>query len=93
MVLRNPGIYNDVNIQKNVIEHLLRSLGSDVWKAMDKDRSVNLRPHLLHAKQQYLSECGYHDDKTLVQPLYQVWRGSRSHSESAKEETVPALRQ
>ena len=31
MVGHNVGIYNDINIQKKVVETVVRSLGADVW--------------------------------------------------------------
>ena len=49
-----PGIYNDVTIQKQVVEALVRDLGPNVWRAMDGDRRVNLLPYLMRARNKCL---------------------------------------
>ena len=54
MAVLCPGIYNNLTIQKKVIETVVLSLGADVWRAIDKDRSVTLLPHLLLAKDKVL---------------------------------------
>ena len=68
-----PGIYDDKDLQAKAVKTGVKSLGLVAWRTTVNDKSVNLLPHLLHAKNKVYQ----------VQMLTQFATGSNSIANTA----------
>ena len=104
MAIQRPGIWNDKAIQQRAVKTVVKSLGPDVWRAMDNDRSVNLLPHLLHAKNKVLPEanvntvrswfksfCKYGDVPAVIRRERRKKRGYRSRMTEEEQRVLEEI--